>query len=455
MIGERLLGRVLPLALCTGLVVLLRFGGFAPAVDGPQAAPVAIGYLLLAAFLGGKSAKALGLPRITGYLLVGVLAGPHASALLDKNALSATRAVEGIAVALIALAAGGELRMEWVRRHLKSVAALMGTAMLTVWVGIFALLLLARAWFPFFDGTTTTEAVTIALVFGAIAVSCSPMVTLAVINENHADGPLSRTTLGVVILMDIAVIVLFAAAMAAARSLLGGGGGDSSLAVVLARELGGSIVVGFAIGGGVILFLRTIGRDVPVFVLGLCFGISQLSDALHLEPLLVALAAGFVVENFSGGLGHRLIEGVERLALPIFALFFAVAGAKLDLGALVTVGPLAVLVAAVRAVLMRAGTRIGARLSGADPKVTDDIWLGLISQAGVSLALAATVARAFPAWGGSLQAMVLAMIAVHELIGPVVFQRALARSGEIGAAKGSPAAVHIPEARQAACNPAS
>lgn len=450
MIVERLVGRVLPLLLCTGLVVLLRFGDVTAAVSGAQGAPMAIGYLLLAAYLGGKSAKALGLPRITGYLVVGVLVGPYASALLQRDVLAAARVVEGIAVALIALAAGGELRIAWVKQNARRVAVLVALGMAMVWIGVFALLLLGRSWFPFLDGASFVEAVAIAIVFGAIAVSCSPMVTLAVLNENRADGPLSRTTLGVVILMDIAVIVLFAASLAAARSILGGEQGGASLATVLARELGGSIVAGFVVGAGVILFLRTIGRDVAVFVLGLCYGISQLSDALHLEPLLVALAAGFVVENFSGGLGHRLIEGVERMALPIFALFFAVAGAKVDLGALATVGPLAVLVALVRAVLMRAGTRLGARLSGADPVVARDLWLGLISQAGVSLALAATVARAFPEWGGSLQAMVLAMIAVHELVGPVVFQRALARSGEIGRAEHAPADHPTPRAPHAA-----
>jgi hypothetical protein len=61
--------------------------------------------------------------------------------------------------------------------------------------------------------------------------------------------------------------------------------------------------------------------------------------------------------------------------------------------------------------------------------MAQDGWLGLFSQAGVALGLASVVRRAFPEWGVSLEAFVLAMIGVHEVLGPVFLKRALQRGG--------------------------
>jgi len=65
------------------------------------------------------------------------------------------------------------------------------------------------------------------------------------------------------------------------------------------------------------------------------------------------------------------------------------------------------------------------------PAIARDGWLGLISQGGVALSLAAAARRAFPEWGVSLEALLVAMIGVHELVGPICLRRALVRAGEV------------------------
>jgi Kef-type K+ transport system membrane component KefB len=302
---------------------------------------------------------------------------------------------------------------------------------------------LGRSFFPFVPANTMTAAV-VAMVFGAIAVANSPTVAIAVIAETESDGPLTRTVLGVTILKDVCVIVLFAVALAIARDALGGGDGGS-LALTLARELGGSVIAGIGFGVGISLFLRYVDRDVPVFILALCFGISQVAAAAHLEALLVALTAGVWVENFSRAKGEKLIAGIERVSLPVYALFFAAAGAKVDLGALAAMWPLALVLTGARGACIWGGTLLGAVLSNVEPEVRRHAWLGFISQAGVSLALAAIVARAFPSWGAEIQILIVAMIGLHELIGPIGFQFALKRAGEIGKAAGRTASAPPPE----------
>lgn len=439
----QLLFRLLPLAACVALLVFLRWSDIGVASEGPQSATIGIGFLLVGAFLGGKAAARIGLPRITGYLLVGFAIGPHVINLLTRDMLAAGKAIEGIAVALIALTAGGEIRLDWVRKQIRRLALITGFELAIVASGVFAVVFFGRSLFPFVPEDTLTAAV-ISMVFGAIAVANSPTVAIAVIAETESDGPLTRTVLGVTILKDVCVIILFAIALAVARDALGEGGGGS-LALTLARELGGSILAGVGFGIGISLFLRYVDRDVPVFILALCFGISQTAAAMHLEALLIALTAGVWVENFSRAKGEKLIAGIERVSLPIYALFFATAGAKVDLGALAAMWPLALLLAGARAICVWAGTRVGATLSNVEPLVKRYAWLGFISQAGVTLALSSIVARAFPTWGAEIQVLIVAMIALHELIGPIGFQYALQKAGETGKAAARTASAPPPE----------
>lgn len=428
---DSLLHRILPLFACLALLALFRFVDLGVTLSAPEGATVALGLLLIGAYVGGQATAAIGLPRITGYLLAGLVLGPHVSTLLTKEMLVGGKAVEQLAVALIALTAGGEIRLDWVRKNIRRLVAITATELVFVAVGVMAVVFLAREWFPFMPNDNLVEAGVIAMVFGAIAVANSPTVTIAVISETRSDGPLSRTVLGVTIVKDLCVIVFFAVALAVARNVLGAGG-DTSLGLTLAREIGGSIAAGIAFGMAIAWGVHHLPREVPAMVLLACLGISETASALHLEALLVALTAGIWVENFSPVDGHKLIEGIERVALPVYALFFAAAGAKVNLGVLAEMWPLALMLIVARAACVWAGTHVGARISKAEPMVVRYAWLGFISQAGVTLALSSLVARAFPTWGLQIQILIVAMIAVHELIGPLGFQYALKRAGEVG-----------------------
>src|SRR2546428_1773651 len=76
---------------------------------------LALGFLLLAAHLGGDLARRARLPRITGYLLLGFAAGPAWLDLVRADEIAALRFIADAAVALIAFTAGSELRLEALR----------------------------------------------------------------------------------------------------------------------------------------------------------------------------------------------------------------------------------------------------------------------------------------------------------------------------------------------------
>ena len=123
---------------------------------------------------------------------------------------------------------------------------------------------------------------------------------------------------------------------------------------------------------------------------------------------------------------------MERGALPILVVFFTAAGASLQLDALATIGATAAAVATVRLLSIRVSTAVAVRYSGVPPAIGQMVWMSLVSQAGVTLGMTILVAREFPDWGLKVQSLMVALIAIHELIGPVLFRAALSRAGEIG-----------------------
>jgi Kef-type K+ transport system membrane component KefB len=202
-------------------------------------------------------------------------------------------------------------------------------------------------------------------------------------------------------------------------------------------EIVGSAVVGLMVGWVLTQYIRLVGREMPVMVIIVCLLLSMLAhlESLHLSTLLMGLTAGFYVENFSeGDVGTRLIHGVERLSLPIYCLFFAIAGLALPLDEFAALWHLVPILAALRVGLIWLGTRAAGRLAAGEEVVGRWLWAGMVSQAGISLAMASLVQKSFPEWGAAAATLLIAMIAANEIIGPILLNTAMKRSGEAEAA---------------------
>jgi Kef-type K+ transport system membrane component KefB len=152
---------------------------------------------------------------------------------------------------------------------------------------------------------------------------------------------------------------------------------------------------------------------------------------LRFEWLLTFLTAGFVVQNFSRQ-GDKLLHAIEHTGEVVYVIFFATAGAHLDLPLLRTLWPAAVLFFAVRAVTALVGARLTARVAGDPPELRAWGWAGLVPQAGLALGIAAKMQGQFPAFGAQFGALAVAAVALNELVGPVLFKLSLDRTGESG-----------------------
>lgn len=394
---------------------------------------LATGLILVAGYLGGRLAQAIKLPRITGYILIGLGIGPAVLGLLSEAMVESLQPINGIAVSLIALTAGMEINVARLRQSWNQILVLTACNIVGVFVVVFGMLYLLSPWIGFLSGEPTTFVLAVCLIFGSVAIATSPTVTIAVINEYRAKGPLTQTVLSITVLKDLVVIVFFATALAVAKPLL-----DEDLAFSLdflrtiGVEIFGSIFAGVLLGWLVSLIIRRVQRESTLFVIGLAILIAEASVRLHLEPLLVSLVTGFFLENLTARDAEPMLRGIERSSFPVYAIFFALAGAGLHLDALARLWPIALTLVAVRVGALWLGTYVGARLSGAEEVVRRYGWLGFISQAGVTLGLSVIVVRAFPDWGPGVQTIIVAMIAIHELIGPLAFHHGLARAGEVG-----------------------
>lgn len=421
------------------LIVLARFlsalPGKALPADPAADTVVVLGFLLLAAYVTGKAAGDVGLPKVTGYILLGLLVGPGLFDLVTDAHLERLDPINDIAISLIALSAGGELRLRMLRKRGREIFGILSAEMVAVFVVVFLLVLALSGILPFTEGREWGVVATIAFVFGSIAIANSPSVTIAVINDTRSRGPVSSTMLSVTVAKDVIVVVAFAIAISVARSFLGDGAADDGmgLAPTLLWEVGGSILVGAGAGWLITLYLRHLGAHPVLFVLTAAFISAQLASLFHLEVLLLSLVAGLVVENVDPERGDDFVEAIEANSLVFYALFFSLAGAHIRLGELGGLLPFVAAFVLARAAAVWFGTRLGAGWAGAPETVRKYAWVGFISQAGVTLGMVSIVAREFPDWGSEIYTLFLAMVAVHELTGPVLLQWGLKKAGEIGA----------------------
>jgi Kef-type K+ transport system membrane component KefB len=292
---------------------------------------------------------------------------------------------------------------------------------------------------------TASAAIGVALLWGALSVTRSPSATLGILSQTRARGPLATFTLAFVMTSDVVVVVLLATAVGIARPLIDPASSFSlDTFVKLGHELFGSVALGTTLGLVVAAYVRLVNRQMLVVLLVLGFGLSTVLDYLQFDALLTFMVAGFIVRNMSKQ-GTKFVHAIEQTGNVVYVIFFATAGADLDVPLLKSLWPVALVLAGSRTAVTWVGSKIAARMAHDAPSVRAWGWSGLVSQAGLALGLSAIVAREFPTIGTPFRALAVAMVAINEMIGPVLFKLALDRTGESSRAEApSLSSIHPP-----------
>lgn len=407
------------------------------------ATSTALAFVLLGAWLTGKIFKIIHLPRITGYLAFGVLVGPSLikliapamPPLLPESQMQHLRLFSSLAIVLIGLTAGGEIKIELLRRGIAQVLTIMGLVIITILSSVFLVLLLGRSMLGFVSELPRVELVVVCVMIAVLATSNSPAVLVALLSEMRSRGPMSETSLAVTVVKDLVVVVLFTVASGVGYSMLHASDGaisHGSLVRDLAWHLLGSIAAGALLGALMSTVLHHLSRHMFLFVLAVSLGVVLASESMQFEPLLVALSAGFLLSNMWPDKSAELFHSVEELSLPVYCIFFAIAGAKIDLAQLAQLWPLALVIVVVRSLAVWGGISLGCRLTSVPAPARNWLWTAFIPQAGIALALATSIEQLFADfnWGAQLSSLLLATIAIFECFGPILLRLGLIKAGE-------------------------
>jgi Kef-type K+ transport system membrane component KefB len=434
--------RLATLAVVTSLVWLLLgiIGGHSQ--PGPAASTLLLGFVLLSSALVGEIVERIRLPRITGYILAGILFGPFGAGFLDHASLTRLGIFNDLAFAFIGLAAGAELRLAILSGRFRSILLLIVFTTTVVIVGVGGGFFAVATIQGFPGDLEPLQLLAVACIVGVIAAARSPASAIAIISETRSEGPFTETLLGVSVAVDLVVLVLFSVAVAMAGvAFVPDQGLDLEFVLLLVGQITISLALGAILGSVMGLYLKHRGPQIPLVIAGLCFLVYRVSEltatyleqthqiSLHVEPLLICAAAGFLIQNHTPH-GERLERSMDSVALPVYVVFFTLAGAHLDLQALAASWALAVTIAALRAAAMFGGARVATVLAGDAETTRRNCWLGFVTQAGLSLALIAQLASVSADWAASLAPVLVAVVAINQLVGPAAFKIALERSGE-------------------------
>lgn len=380
-----------------------------------------LGIMLLAALVAGKIVKQMKLPNVTGYLVIGLLLGPHCIGLLSEELVDSMDLVLELALGCIAFSIGAEFKTTFLKKVGKAPIIIGITEGMGAVLVVDTVLLLLG-----FD-------VTFALAVGAIASATAAASTVMIVKQYKARGPVTNTLLPVVALDDAVALIAFGLSIAIANVVSSKGSASiGQLLLVPCIEIFGGLLFGAVLGVIMALMVKFYtGRGnrlaITIMMICVCVGIS---DMVGFSSLLACMMLSTMFVNLSKQ-SDKIYEPLERITPPIYMMFFIISGASLDVTVLTSVGVVGVVYVVGRVAGKYFGASIGGRISQA-PKVVRR-WLGLtlIPQEGVAIGLATSAGKSLPQYAARIQTVVLCGVVIYELIGPIITKTALKKAGEL------------------------
>ena len=382
------------------------------------------------------------LPDVTAYLVAGVLIGPyflgsmHIDGLgfVSGQAVSSLGLISEVALGFIAFSIGNEFRLEDLKATGRQAAVIGVFQALTATVLVDAALFVLHCLLP--ETLSLAQVITL----GAIATATAPAATLMVVRQYKAKGPLTSLLLPIVALDDAVGLVVFAVSFGIAKTLVSGTVDLVSILVNPVAEIAASLALGAVMGWLLTqlekLFHSNTNRlNMTIAFVFLTVSLSMLEFRLGpvtvgFSSLLVCMMLGTVFCNLCP-LSGDLMGAADKWTAPLFALFFVISGAELELDvfsdwAIVCVGAAYIL-------FRSAGKYLGAYVSAREMKCAPQIckYLGitLLPQAGVSLGMCAT-AMQLGEQGNLIRNITLFSVLVYEMVGPLLTRQALTAAGD-------------------------
>lgn len=398
---------------------------------------IIVGLILIVGYLLGEAVSRLRFPKVTGYILAGILLNPQILPWIPAYFPDKTEPITNLCLAFITFEVGTSLKWEKMKA--------MGKGMLTITVmessfAFLAVLLFFTlagylGWLPFSDMMLVLP---FAMLLASMAAPTDPSATVAVVHEFQAKGKVTDTIMGVAAFDDVFGIVFFSFALAFAGAIGGhetAGVGVQILSVAVDIVI--PLVIGVVMGALFNLLDIWVLNEEESFYIILILGFQALSFGvarwLGTDELLSSLALGVTVANMNGNeLKIRLVLQRYTESL-IFVIFFVIGAMHLSFSTLAHSLVWVILFVLLRAGGKFLGTYVGGSIAKVPPKVKRYVAGGLVPQGGIVIGLALMIQhmKALHGLAGILISIVMGATIFHEIIGPFLSLLSLKKAGEI------------------------
>lgn len=411
---------------------------------------VVLGAVVMLGFYLGNFTRRFRLPSLIGFMIIGVLFGESFLGLFHEEILEKLSFITEISLGLIAFIIGSELKLHSLKQLGMGIVLVIFAESLGAFIVVF------------FSVWALTSNLPMALIFAAMAPASAPAGTVAVIQECRARGNLTKALYAVVGFDDGLAIIIFGFAASLSKIILVSAATGKNESILLAMraptyEILLSVLVGLVIGLLFSLLVQSLKNrsDFLIIVMGSVFLATGIAVKFHLSLILTNMVMGIVLTNIRReALVKQVTESLSTIMPFIFLLFFALAGAHLNIAELPNLGMLGIVYILARSAGLIGGARLGSVLGKMEDRIKKYIGLGILSQAGVAIGLAliinyemrqivelypqafAELIKSNPAMdpiqiGTQVITVITATCIIFEIIGPILCKMGLSRSGEI------------------------
>ena len=387
--------------------------------------------------------KPFKLPAVTAYLIAGVLIGPYCMGALgieglgfnSMESMEHLAAVSQVALGFIAFSIGSEFRLEDLKHTGKQAFVIGIFQALTATLFVDLALVAIHMMMP--DKLTLAQTLTL----GAIATATAPAATLMVVRQYKAKGPLTSLLLPIVALDDAVGLIVFAVSFGIAKTLVSGTVDMISILLNPLIEIACSLLLGALMGWLLTqlekLFNSNTNRlNMTIAFVFLTVALSMIKfeiGPVHISfsSLLVCMMLGTVFCNICP-LSHDLMEKTDKWTSPLFALFFVISGAELELGVFtdVAIVGIGLIYIVFRCLGKYYGTHASAKATKCEPSICKYLGITLFPQAGVALGMC-TTAMQLGEQGNLIRNITLFAVLIYEVVGPLMTKMALTAAGDI------------------------
>lgn len=392
--------------------------------------------VLVLAFASGKLITKIKMPSILGWLIVGMLFGPHTLRLLPQDVLTA--GWYQTIVMWMQCAFGVMLGTELIWKKLKHSGKALIVTTLTQSLGTFAVVSLAFG----IVFALANVPVFLAFVFGGIALATAPAPAVSIVNEFHAEGTVTDTLLPMTILDDVVgIAVFFTVNSLIARAVSGGAVPMYMIPVMIFLP----VLIGAAVGLPTGLLLKKAkgkAQNLTILLGGITVTViigwllnTYLLSSIALNYTLMGVAFSAV---FSNMVTPEQVEKINSDFLPILGISLLTVivdlGAPLDYHLILGAGLYTFIYIAARAFGKYFGARAGAKLTHMPDTVCKYLGLTLLPHSGVSLVFTGIICSTLdsaPELVQIVQGTIAAAAVINEFIALVAAKKGFELAGEI------------------------